>query len=908
MKPRVLNHTQFPITSFTPYERQEIEQSVTDRFETTVQRYPERLAVNSRSSKLSYAALNRAANSVAHAILEQRGRMEEPIGLLLEQEHQAIIAILGVLKAGRYYVPLDPSYPRDRLRSILWDCRLRLVITDHEHLHLAKRLVEGLGDGQCAILRIDQLSRDDRSSTEDPGLVIAPDAIAAIFYTSGTTGRPKGVIQSHRNVLHRVMVETNYLHIGPEDRLSLLTSPSYSVSLRHLFGALLNGAAVCPFNVVDEGLIQLANWLSSERISFYFSVPTLFRQLATSLTGQEDFSALRVIDISGEMVTSVDVELYKRHFASGGVLVNSFACNEAGIISLFIMDKSTFIGEGIVPVGYGVDDKEILVLDKDGREVGCNEVGQVAVRSSYLSPGYWGQPELTAAAFRPDPDMPGKRIYVTGDLGSLLPDGCLLYKGRKESRVKIRGMRVETAEVEATLHTHASVQQAHVVPIDGDTGEAQLVAYVVLGGAPLTAAELRGFLLRKLPNHMVPSRFVFLDAMPQTPNGKVDLKALPPADANRAPTEIDFMPPHDAYERDLTVMCETILGVHPIGVRDDLFDLGLDSLGAVQLVAHIDKVYGEDLPPATLFHSPTVAQLAMILRQGGQLQSWRSLVPIQPRGSKPPFFWIHGDSSGVFLPRYLGPDQPVYGLEHQSQDGTRAEHTHVKMIASYYFREIKTVQGAGPYFLGGFSFGAVVALELAQQIHDRGEEVALLVLLDPPSLSRIDPDVASVRITDAASPCSLRTELKRHVHNLGQLEAGQQVRYVLSRSVAKITESRTATSLRKTLRRAVWTIYLKLGRRVPLTLRGPYILDVYNRARKSHVPHPYRGRVILFKATNRMYDPERDWEQLMEGDVEIHEITAEHLQLRQKSYVQLWAPKLKECLMKVQELRKSRAP
>ena len=354
-------------------------------------------------------------------------------------------------------MPLDPSYPRPRLTAILEDSQASLILTDSRNLSLAKELASG----GPALLKVDEL--DVSLSTENLGLSISPDAVAAIFYTSGSTGQPKGVMQSHRSVLHRVMIDTDNFHICPDDRLSLLSSPIYSVSLRNLFGALLNGAALCPFNIEEEGLANLADWLIQEKITIYFSVPTVFRHFTDSLVGGEHFSMLRLIYLAGEAATKRDVELYKKHFSPDCILVNSLASNEAGIIRQYFIDKETEIEGTIVPAGYEVDGKEILVLNDAGQEVGCNEVGEIAVKSRYLSPGYWRKPELTSAAFLPDPEGGDRRVYLTGDLGRMLPDGCLIHLGRNDTQVKIRGIKIEVSEIEMALLEHPAVKEAVVL-------------------------------------------------------------------------------------------------------------------------------------------------------------------------------------------------------------------------------------------------------------------------------------------------------------------------------------------------------------------------------------------------------------------------------------------------------------
>jgi amino acid adenylation domain-containing protein len=867
--------------SFIPYDRKELDQSVPNRFEKIVASYPERLAIQSSSSHLTYDELNRTANRLAQELLQQRGRIQEPVGLVVEDECLAIAAILGVLKTGKFYVPLERSFSAVRLSAILDDCQIRVFFTEKKH----RTWLEHVAALDCTIICIDDL--DPRLCAENPDLTLPPDAMAAVLYTSGSTGQPKGVIQNHRTLLHRVMVCTNSLAIDRDDRFSLVSAPTYSASVRTVFSAVLNGAAVFPFNILQQGMDELGSWLSRMRISIYFSVPSVFRRWVNTLTGQEDFSRLRVIDLAGETVVSFDVDLYKRHFSSNCIFVNNLGSNEAGTMRLYFINKTTEVSEGIVPVGYEVDDKEILIIDNEGRELGCNEVGEIAVRSAFLSPGYWRNPDLTATAIRTDSGDPQKRIYHTGDLGCILPDGCLLYKGRNQFRPKIRGIGVDIHEIEAALHSHASIREALIRVREEESGEQRLIAYVVpRKNTALTTHEIRMFLADRLPTQMVPSVVISPDPLPRTFHGKIDFQALSSLDEAKPLTE-HIVPPNDAIERALKMMWEMILGIRVVSVQSNFFDVGGDSLAALQMLATVKRAFRKDIPPAVLFRSPTIQELAAIVREQRPIDFWPSLVPVQPIGSKPPFFWIHGDSSSVFLSRYLGTDQPLYLLTHQSEDGRPARCKEVETIAEYYLREIRTVQKTGPFFLGGYSFGGVVALEIAQRMMRQEEQVGLLVLLDPPSLS----------VERYMSP-STSAPRRHHLRDLAKLSPQEQIDFVL-RGITERFNSWTGP-VRKAFKKTIWKICVVCGYRIPLSLRSSYILDVYQRARTRYVPQPYRGSVLLFKGTTRSYDSKSDWGELLKGQVETHEVSAHHMKLREKSEVGAWTEKLKPALLKAQ--------
>lgn len=599
-----------PTDPFVQFKKEDIEQSIPNRFEQQVREHPGRIVVKTRRHALTYDTLNKAANRVAWAIRAQRGKGEEPIALLFENDAPMIVSILGVLKAGKIYVPLDPALPHTRTTYILENSQAGLIVTNNQNLDFAKELAQDLRQ----LLNIDEL--DASFSTENLGLSISPDALTRILYTSGSTGQPKGVAQNHRNVLHFIMNYTNGLHIHLDDRLTPLFSWSVSSWSNNIFSALLTGASFYPLDIKEEGLTHLANWLVQHEITIYCSVPTVFRHFLDTLTGKEKFPRLRLIILSGEPVSKRDVELYKKHFSDGCILVNRLGSTETGITRWYFIDKETQINGNRVPVGYPVEDKEILLLDDVGKAVGFNETGEIAIRSRYLSLGYWRRPELTRAAFLPDPTGGSERIYLTGDLGRMLPDSCLEYLGRKDFQVKVRGNRVEVAEIEMALLSLASIKEAVVVAQEDRSSDQHLVAYLVPSIQPAPSiTELHRFLQGKLPEYMLPSAFVLLDALPLTPNGKVDRRALPMPDRARPELETVFVAPRTRVEEVLVELWGQVLGLDRLGIHDNFFALGGHSLRATQVISRLRDIFRVELSLRRLFETPTIAGLAAAIEQ-----------------------------------------------------------------------------------------------------------------------------------------------------------------------------------------------------------------------------------------------------------------------------------------------------
>ncbi|MGH7835364.1 MAG: non-ribosomal peptide synthetase [Candidatus Binatia bacterium] len=590
-----------PAGAFDEFSEKEVEQSIPDCFEKIVRKQPGHLAVAFKDLLLTYDDLNKAANRVAHAIASRRGARHEAAVLLLDQDVQYLIALLGLLKAGKFCVHVDPSHPAERQRAILSDAQAQLILTNNEHASLG----DTIAPPGSALLNVEALSSD--LPDENLDLSLSPESIANIFYTSGSTGSPKGVIQTHRYVLHKVFLDK--LFISHEDRLAQVGRVSGEV-----FNVLLNGAAFFWWNVKEEGFFRLADWLTECRITVYRSVPTVFRHFCTQLAENTPLATVRKIILGGEPVYKRDAELFKSHFSSGCVLVNKYGGAEAGPISWYVVDKETEVTGNIVPAGYSFPGKEIILSRDTASGTEADHVGEIMVKSRYLSPGYLGRPDLTEAAFFDDLDQEDKRVYRTGDLGSVLPDGCLIYRGRKDSRVKVRGNSVETAEVEAAVFEHKAVKEAVVTAIANESGDTRLIAYIAPAqNPPPSAAEVRDFLKQKLPDYMVPSAFVILDRLPTLPGGKIDRKALPIPDLSRRRLDNAYVSPRTPVEADLAKIWSEVLGIDRIGMHDSFLDLGGHSLAATRVVSRVIERFQLELPVKTLFDSPTVSHMAAVI-------------------------------------------------------------------------------------------------------------------------------------------------------------------------------------------------------------------------------------------------------------------------------------------------------
>ena len=567
-----------------------------------------------------------------------------------------------------------------------------------------------------------------------------------------------------------------------------------------------------------------------------------------------------------------------------------------------------------IPIGRPIGNTRVYVLDERLEPVPIGVPGELYIGGDGLARGYRHRPELTQERFIAAPSLGEARLYRTGDRARYRPDGNLEFLGRFDDQVKIRGFRIELAEIEAALLQHPAIERC-VVSANQESGANKcLAAYVVIRHAvSLSPDELREFARSKLTEPMVPAAFVFLDRLPLAPNGKVDRNALPLPPASSGADE--YVPPRDALEIELTRIWEQVLGVQPIGVKDNFFDRGGHSLAAVRLFARIEKELGVTLPssallqtrpsprrllPALIFSAPTIERLAHVLRQGRHEDerevSLPSLVRIQPTGSHTPLFWIHGDSSNAYLPEYLGADQPVFGLEHQSQDGTLAEYTQVETIAEHYLWQIRNVQPQGPYMLSGYSFGGTIAFEIAKRLEKQGETVSLLAMLDAPFPgAEVSPFAIQARRQASAAASRRSGNFVFHVHNLARLGLFDQAKYISFRIADRINAI-IGDDLRKNYKRLLCRCYVKFARRLPSSLRSFYVREVYRLALRDYSPEMFAGRAVYFKSMDQSSFSQEAWRNLMRDGLEVYEVPGNHVDVIKTKNAAAWAPRLKSCI------------
>jgi amino acid adenylation domain-containing protein len=840
-------------------------ETLQDWFELQVENTPDALALTSDGQHLTYRELNCRSNQLAHHLKKLGVGPDVPVAVCAERSIEMVVALMGILKAGGCYMPLDPDYPSNRLALMLEDAQPPVILTQ-------KALLARLPAHQVPALCLD--SDWDRIASEPDtnlGVRSTRNDAAYVIYTSGSTGKPKGVINIHEAIVNRLQWMQDAYRLTPADRVLQKTPYSFDVSVWEFFWPLVTGASLVmarPGGHRDPE--YLAQLIMQEKITTLHFVPSMLRLFLESAKLPKH-SSIRQVFCSGE---ELGADLQRMFFAaSDAELHNLYGPTEAAVDVTYWAcrrdDQRSF-----VPIGRPIANTQIYILDHNLNPVPIGVGGQLHIGGIGLARGYLNRPELTAERFIPDvvSNRSGARLYKTGDLSRYLPSGEIHYLGRIDHQVKIRGFRIELGEIGAVLAKHPAIKACVVTAREERPGDKMLVAYFeAQGNAAPETSELREYLKKELPEYMVPAAFVCMDRLPLSPNGKVDTKALPAPEQKSSESQPSFLAPRDSVEQVLAQLWAKVLKVPRVGLNDNFFDLGGHSLLAVRIIVEIENIYGRRLPLVTLLQAPTVGGLAEVLRKENWKPSWASLVPLQPGGSKPPLFLIHSHGGNVLeyypLANHLDKDQPVYALQARGLDGNIPKNESLEQIASAYLKEIRTLQSEGPYLLGGFCFGGLVALEAAQQLQRAGQKVALVVMIQTthPGAPAFAPGSSSAnRWWHRAAK---RIDLERD--NL--LQRGFGYFGDRLRRTRDVMQARTQIALDKRLSNGN-------GHKTRASMA--YILELlgmeHDRAFVSYVPRPYHGDVLLFRASKQLpgllADPSLGWKPVIKGRLEIREL------------------------------------
>ena len=704
-----------------------LDATIPELFAAQAERRPEAVALRFQEQSLTYAELNRQANRLANQLRGLGVGLETRVGICVERSLEMVVGLLAILKAGGACVPLDPVYPRKRLAFLLEDAGIQVLLTQ-------KSLKSALPSRHLNVVFLDELEGSDvGSDSHDPLVGVQPNPVAYVLYTSGSTGKPKGVEVLHRGIV-RLLFGTDFAPFG-ETQVSLqLSSISFDATLFEIWGALLHGGRCVLFPGRIPELAQLRAVLNRENVTTLFLAPSLFNMVIDAAPNV--LSRVPLLLVGGEAL-SVPHICRALSLLPTTELVNAYGPTESTTFACcYRIPRTQSLLASSIPIGRPIANTQVYILDPHLQPVPLGVAGELCIGGDGLARGYLNRPETTFQRFIPDPfsSKPGARLYKSGDLCRYLPDGNIEFLGRLDNQVKIRGFRIELGEIESVLTEHPAVSAAVVVVREEIPGEKLLVAYIVprLSTNSPNSNAWRDFLREKLPDYMVPCDFVTLESLPLTPNGKVDRRALP-VGRRSCQSASRYVPPRDPLELQLVKIWEEILNLRPIGIEQDFFDLGGHSLLAVRMMDRVEDTYGKHLPLATLFAEATIKHLVECLCAESLREVQSAIAPVQPGGSRPPFFFLHGDWWGGLycrkLARLLGPEQPFYGVMPNGFDGTPLLPT-VEAMAAENVRQLIALQPQGQYLLGGYCSGGLVAYEMARQLEQQGLEVGLVILLD----------------------------------------------------------------------------------------------------------------------------------------------------------------------------------
>ena len=813
-----------------------------DLFKDQAERTPNAIAAVHGENQLTYRELNERANQLAHLLLEKGVTTDKPVAVCVRRSLALPVSLLGVLKAGGACVPLDPSYPATRVSYIQKDSQAPVLITE-------PGLLEGHPDSNCEVVPLtEDFSAIETYSRSDLHPASKASDVAYLIYTSGSTGEPRGVMLEHRGLANHHLAAIELYGLTPSDRVLQFSALGFDIAVEEMLPTWASGGTVV-FRTADMPLTakEFMRWIEKQGITV-LDLPTAYwheivRELAE--TGERLSSALRMVIVGGEKASS---SAYAAWLKIGGDRVrwiNTYGPTETSIIATaYEPDPSQPFPENL-PIGKEIQNYALRVVGSDLNPVPVGTPGELIIGGPGVARGYLRRPELTDQKFIPGSkvQMDCERAYRTGDLVRMLEDGNIEFVGRTDFQVKIRGFRVELGEIESALEKHASVKAAVVTAIDNGIGKT-LCAYIVPTGKAPNSGDLRRFLQTSLPEYMVPASYTFLESLPLTPNGKVDRRGLPaPAAAEQSSTS-EFVAPRDDFEARMQKIWQQVLAQKRIGIYDNYFELGGHSLIAVRLMQRIEKEFGKNILITKLLEAPTIATLTQLVRDDAPSDLWPSIVPLQPNGSKDPLFFVHGLFGSVLRFRdfaaALAPDQPMYGIQAQGLDGVLPPLSTVQEMVDLYYGQLRKFRPHGPYHLGGYSFGGLVALEIARRLIEDGESVGVLALVDTYFSG---------------------TESAGLLQRFSSLPLSGKVAYTLRRM------ERFRRGLRTMIRVA----------KLPPAIK--HVREAAAQAEHKYQPQFYPGTITLFRAAEKglrgLDNPDGGWEKHARG-FEVCEIEGDH--------------------------------
>ncbi|MEM9154354.1 MAG: amino acid adenylation domain-containing protein [Cyanobacteria bacterium P01_F01_bin.33] len=852
------------------------ERTVQQLFETQVERTPDAIAVAYGDRQYTYRELNSRANQLARHLQTLGVQAETLVGIYVERSMEMVVGLLGILKAGGAYVPLDPDYPAERLAFMLEDTQIPVLLTQQS-------LTEKISSSKAQIICLDS-DRDILDSQLDENLAstTAIDRLAYVIYTSGSTGKPKGVSVIHRGIV-RLLFNTDYIQLDSSDTIAQVSNSSFDAATFEIWGALLHGGKLV---IIPKEIFlspqDFAVELHEQKIDALFLTTALFNQLAGTVPYA--FANLKYLLFGGEAVDPKSVKKVL-DLSPPEHLLHVYGPTESTTFTSWYRVQKVSEEAITLPIGRPIANTQIYILDRYLQPVPVGIPGELYIGGDGLAKGYFNRPQLSEEKFIPNPfdACSNSKLYKTGDSARYLPDGNVEFIARLDNQVKIRGFRIELGEIEAALLQMSELEACLAVVRDKELGDKRIVLYAIPNQeAGVTIADIRNHLHEKLPAYMMPSAFVLLEEFPLTPNGKIDRKALP---APQLASDAAKAQPRNELERTLVEIWESCLGIHPIGIRDSFFDLGGHSLLAVKILAEIERKIKLKLSINQLFQFPSIAAISENLGEETARSRKACLVSMKPGNNTSPLFLIHAIGSSILfyqpLVEHLRTERPIYGIQSAFLRNPEARIHSVEGLAQYYVHQIQRVQPQGPYFLGGASFGGLVAYEIAQQLAQRGESIGALILFDRPAPGGYQ------------SP-NMGKRYQQHWQKI--LESGPT--YLASK-----IKNRTAfeiDKIRANLRQKQRHLYKKLELPTEKFL-GDTIVDRQTKLAESYAPEPYSGEIHVIRAEDvgedgTVFEEDLGWSEYALGGVKVWPNPGGHMSIFKVPHVRPLANRIDSIL------------
>ncbi len=868
------NRTDFPFAD---------EALVNELFELQVRRAGGRTAVIDPTTKVEYTwfELNEKSNRLANYLKDRGAGKGSLVGISCKRSADMIVCLLAIIKTGAAWLPLDPEYPDDRLKYIVQDASPALILVEEE-----PGLQAWITPDDLRLVNLKKLDNLETYSSKNlPSEITSTDPLF-VLYTSGSTGKPKGVIGHHKGAVNRFSWMWNKYPFTSGEVCIQKTTLNFVDSVWEIFGPILKGVplVIAPSDVVSD-MPKMVEFLAEHRISRIVLVPTLLKELVKHTPNLgEALPDLHMWTASGETLT---VELYNQFTKANpfAKLLNIYGSSEV-TADVTCLDTNQYPTPNQMYIGKPIDNIKVYILDHVLEPVPIGVAGELFISGVGVTSGYLNRPELNEKSFLENPFEPGTTMFRTGDIGRYNSDGQIEYLGRADNQLKVRGVRIEPQEVESVLMGHPLIEEAIVDGWD-DGGETILVAWFALKDQVEESPEvsdLRSFLSQTVPSYLVPSRFVSLPQIPRLPNGKIDRLSLPKPTLDIYRSDLPFTPPNDEIEEELVDIWKTVLSLVKISIFDDFFDLGGQSIKAVQMFGLIRDRIGVSIELSQLFSTSTVADLADYIRKQDYIKLTQTdlslpTIPIEEDGketneSKPfsylieinegselktPIYFVHGAGGNVLFfkswQKYLG-DTPFYAFQARGVDGASFPHESIVEMAADYIKELLLHRPDGPWILGGYSGGGVVALEMAIQLQSMGHDLPPIVMIDT-----FHPGIKSKSYT-----------MRDRVHLL----TTNPVDYVKN-----VAQKRVIGNFKKEYTREEMDEMIASGTPLPIELRDDYMTDQFAKLLEQYPdPVPYHGQVLLLCAEEiwQMFAHagyERGWKDVL-LNLTVDEVKGDH--------------------------------